>query len=96
MATKYKYTHTYTICYKTAQGWQEIKTWSRPFTTGYKLNESLDIGYIDFHAQLIPKLSPFTPIRITTVTTDDIGAVVNSKCDYALIADMPKTLRTFV
>lgn len=61
------------IEYKLNGVWTELRYWSRPVNTVYKLDETLDTAKIVLNRQNMIRLKPFTPLRITR--TDDNGLI---------------------
>lgn len=71
--------------------WQDLPDWSRPFTDGTSLDDTLDAGCINL--SLSPRserIRPFTPIRI--IVSQD-GKEVDRI--YRLVASTKRTKRTF-
>lgn len=71
--------------------WQDLPDWSRPFTDGTSLDDTLDAGCINL--SLSPRsepIRPFTPIRI--IVSQDGNEVDRI---YRLVASTKRTKRTF-
>lgn len=71
--------------------WQDLPDWSRPFTDGTSLDDTLDAGCINLSlSSRSEPIRPFTPIRI--IVSQD-GKEVDRI--YRLVASTKRTKRTF-
>lgn len=57
----------YKVSYWDGNTWQEIGTWDRPFTLGYKLDETLDVGVLTIQVAEYIRLKPFTPVLLEVI-----------------------------
>lgn len=73
------------------QQWQDLPDWSRPFTDGTSLDDTLDAGCINLSlSSRSEPIRPFTPIRI--IVSQDGNEVDRI---YRLVASTKRTKRTF-
>lgn len=71
--------------------WQDLPDWSRPFTDGTSLDDTLDAGCINLSlSSRSEPIRPFTPIRI--IVSQDGNEVDRI---YRLVASTKRTKRTF-